>query len=450
MLGVDLTMTATFAHGIGVRGDLPLPVWMFAYMAAAALLISFIVLSMYWSKPKFEGRCLERPLPSRLQPVARFAALGIRLLGLVLFGVVLAASLFGELGPNATIAPVAVYVAFWVGLLLFSAVFGDVWRLLSPWETIASAGAWVRRRFFARVRPSQRWRPTPSQSGWVAAAALLAFAALELVHPNPSGTRLLGAAILGYSVLMLTAASLWGKEWLREGEGFGVIFRHIGAMGVFCADASGRLAVRPPIVGLAGMRVSLPHAFVILIVPATTSFDGISRTDWWQGLLGARIGWETVGFGAYGLIQSSLNFAVFYIAAMAVGAALTKTPLRDMLTGFAHSLVPIALAYHVGHYFSLMVFEGQNFLTFLSRPFGGSADLFGTSHFQINYRLLAPAAIAWVQSLTTLFGHLAGVVLAHDRAVARFAPREALRSQVALMLVMVGLTVAGMFLLLNA
>lgn len=447
----ETASAATFAHGIGVRGDLPLPVWMFAYMAAAALLVSFIVLSMYWSKPKFEGRRLERTLPPWVQPIARLSALITRLLGLVLFGLVLAASLFGELGPNATIAPVAVYVAFWVGLLLFSAVFGDVWRLLSPWETLAAAGAWIRRRYFAGAAPLRlRWRPSSAQSGWLAAAVLLAFAALELVHPRPSDTRVLGWAILGYSLFVLAGASLWGREWLREGEGFGVIFRHIGAMGVFCADERGRLAVRPPIVGLARMRISLPHAFVILLMPATTSFDGISRTDWWQGLLGARIGWETVGFGAYGLIQSSLNFAVIYIAAMAVGAALTKTPLKDMLSGFAHSLVPIALAYHVGHYFSLMVFEGQNFLTFLSNPFGGSANLFGTAHFQINYRLLAPAAIAWVQSLTTVFGHLAGVVLAHDRAVARFRPRDAVRSQVGLMVVMVGLTVVGMFLLLNA
>lgn len=424
---------------------------MFAYMAAAALVISFVMLGMFWPKPKFEGRCLQRTLPPPLQPAAKLLGVLIRLLGLAMFAVVLPAALFGELGANSTIAPVAVYVGFWVGLLFFSAVFGDVWRLLSPWENIAAAASWVKRRFFPGVAPLRlRWRPSPAQSGWLAVATLLAFAALELVHPRPSDTRILGWAILGYSLFMLAGASLWGREWLREAEGFGVIFRHIGAMGIFCRDSSGRLAVRPPLVGLAGMRVSLPHAFVILLMPATTSFDGISRTDWWQGLLGARIGWQTVPFGFFGLVQSVLNFSVIYVAAMAVGAALTKTPLRKMLTDFSHSLVPIALAYHVGHYFSLVIFEGQNFLTFLSKPFGGDTNLFGTAHFRINYLLLAPTAIAWVQSITTLVGHLAGVMLAHDRAVARFRPRAALRSQIGLMVVMIGLTVTGMFLLLNA
>ncbi len=438
------------AHGIGVRGDLPLPVWMFAYMAAAALVISFLLLGSFWPKPRLAGRFAPRPLPDATQPVARGLAVVLRLFGLAMFAVVLWAGLFGELGAYATIAPVAVYVGFWVGLLFVSAVFGDVWRLLSPWETLALVGAAVRRRFFSHVRAHRLWRPDPVRSGWLGVATLLCFAALELVHPNPPETRLLGVAVAVYSVLMLAAASLWGREWLRHGEGFGVVFRHVGAMGVLCADGKGRLAVRPPLVGLANLRMTLPHAFVLLLMPGTTSFDGVSRTEWWAGLLGARIGWETVGFGTFGLLQLAADFVVLYIAAMAVGAVVTRTPLRDMLTTFAPSIVPIAFAYHVGHYFSLVVFEGQNFLALLSRPLGGTADLFGTAHFGVNYLLVSTGAIALVQALTTVAGHVVGVVLAHDRAVSRFKPRDAVRSQYGLLVMMLVFTITGMFLLLNA
>jgi len=135
---------------------------------------------------------------------------------------------------------------------------------------------------------------------------------------------------------------------------------------------------------------------------------------------------------------------------MAAGAAMSRTPLRRMLTDFAPSIVPIAFAYHVGHYFSLVVFEGQNFLALLSRPFGGTADLFGTAHFDVNYLLISTGAIALVQAITTVVGHLAGVVLAHDKAVARFSPRIALRSQYGLLVMMLAFTVTGIFLLLNA
>ncbi|MYJ13262.1 MAG: fenitrothion hydrolase [Acidimicrobiia bacterium] len=438
------------AHGIGVRGDLPIPVWMFAYVAGAALVISFLLLGSFWPKPKLEGRFRPRPLPDAVQPVARGLAVVLRLFGLAMFAVVLWASLAGDLGADATIAPVAVYVGFWVGLLFLSAAFGDVWRLLSPWETLALVGTALRRRFFGARRSPARWRPDPVRSGWLGVVTVVCFAALELVHPNPPETRLLGIAIAAYSGVMLAGASLWGREWLRHSDGFGVIFRHVGAMGIFCGDERGRLAVRPPVVGLANLRMTMPHAFVLLLMPGTTSFDGISRTEWWAGLLGARIGWETVGFGVFGLLQLAANFVVLYIAAMAVGGALTGTPLRQMLTDFAPSIVPIAFAYHIGHYFSLVVFEGQTFLALLSRPFGGTADLFGTAHFEVNYLLVSTGAIALVQAITTVAGHLAGVVLAHDKAVATFSPRHALRSQYGLLVMMLAFTVTGIFLLLNA
>ncbi|MDE0194835.1 MAG: fenitrothion hydrolase [bacterium] len=445
-----MSSAGVLAHGIGVRGDLPIPVWMFAYVAGAALVISFLLLGSFWPKPRLEGRFRPRPLPAATQPAARLLAVVLRLFGLAMFAVVLWASLAGDLGAYATIAPVAVYVGFWVGLLFLSAVFGDAWRFLSPWETLALAGAAVRRRFFGHLPAHRLWRPDPVRSGWLGVVAVLCFAALELVHPNPPETRLLGIAIAVYSGIMLAGASLWGREWLRQSEGFGVIFRHIGTMGILCGDGRGRLAVRPPIVGLARLRMTLPHTIVLLLMPGTTSFDGISRTEWWGGLLGPRIGWETVGFGAFGLLQFAADFVILYIAAMAAGAAMSRTPLRRMLTDFAPSIVPIAFAYHVGHYFSLVVFEGQNFLALLSRPFGGTADLFGTAHFDVNYLLISTGAIALVQAITTVVGHLAGVVLAHDKAVARFSPRIALRSQYGLLVMMLAFTVTGIFLLLNA
>lgn len=36
------------AHGIGGRSDLPIPLWMAVYGGAAAVLISFFALSLFW------------------------------------------------------------------------------------------------------------------------------------------------------------------------------------------------------------------------------------------------------------------------------------------------------------------------------------------------------------------------------------------------------------------
>ena len=116
---------------------------------------------------------------------------------------------------------------------------------------------------------------------------------------------------------------------------------------------------------------------------------------------------------------------------------------------FSHSLVPLLVAYSVAHYFSLVFFEGQDFLALLSDPFAVGWDLLGTAHFRIDYRAVSVELIAWVQALAIVIGHVAGVTVAHDRAVELFPRRLALRSQYPLLAVMVGYTVTGLMLLLK-
>lgn len=67
----------------------------------------------------------------------------------------------------------------------------------------------------------------------------------------------------------------------------------------------------------------------------------------------------------------------------------------------------------------------------------------------MDYRAISTAAIAWVQAGAIVVGHLAGVLLAHDRAVALFDGEQATRSQYALLVVMVAYTVGGLVLLLG-
>ena len=77
--------------------------------------------------------------------------------------------------------------------------------------------------------------PVPPRwmSGSFAVAAVAAFLWMELAHPEPNDTRLMGWLIFSYTILVLAGASLWGRKWLRESEGFAVLFNMIGAMGSF-------------------------------------------------------------------------------------------------------------------------------------------------------------------------------------------------------------------------
>jgi hypothetical protein len=118
--------------------------------------------------------------------------------------------------------------------------------------------------------------------------------------------------------------------------------------------------------------------------------------------------------------------------------------------GFAHTLIPIALAYLVAHYFSLFVFQEQAQFTYLlSDPLGtGSTDLFGTASSGIDFNLISANAIWYVQVGALVVGHVLALIMAHDRALAYFPDqRQATRSQYWMLAVMVSFTSFGLYLL---
>jgi hypothetical protein len=110
--------------------------------------------------------------------------------------------------------------------------------------------------------------------------------------------------------------------------------------------------------------------------------------------------------------------------------------------------VPIALAYLLAHYFSLLAFTGQATAYLASDPLGTGADLFGTAAATIDYTILSASAIWYVQLGALILGHVAGLVLAHDRALALYGDNKvATRSQYWMLAVMVGFTSLALYLL---
>ncbi len=336
---------------------------------------------------------------------------------------------------------------FWVGLIAVSGLVGDVWRVLSPYDTMAAVG--------------QRLRPGRSSAGgshagrdyrfgqWPAAVGLAAFTWLELAHPNAASPRVLAVAIAVYSVAVLAGAAWWGRSWLRQGEAFAAFFALLAAAAPFHRDDEGRLRIRPPLVGLARLEVLPGTVALIAVALGSTSFDGLSRTSFWADIAGNRTGWAASALATVGLAWMVALVAVLYVGAMRLAARVVSVEPMALLNVFAHSLVPIALAYAVAHYFSLLVFEVQGAYALASDPFGWGWDLFGTASRPINYRAVSPGTIAYVQAGAIVAGHVAGVVMAHDRAVATVPPRTAIRSQYPLLAAMVIYTVGGLVLLLG-
>jgi hypothetical protein len=115
---------------------------------------------------------------------------------------------------------------------------------------------------------------------------------------------------------------------------------------------------------------------------------------------------------------------------------------------FAHTLIPIAFAYALAHYFSLLVYQGQALGYLISDPLGHGSDLFGTADAGIDYNVVTATTIWYVQVGALVAGHVAGLMLAHDRALVVYTnAREAVRSQYWMLIVMIGFTSLGLWLL---
>jgi hypothetical protein len=204
----------------------------------------------------------------------------------------------------------------------------------------------------------------------------------------------------------------------------------------------------------------VPGTLALLIVAiGTTSFDGFSNGPVWASLgpdLSKFFG--DLGFGltargelanTVGLIGMCLLVGLFYrlgIRGMtSVGSGHTTAELSKQ---FAHTLIPIAFAYALAHYFSLLMDQGQALGYLISDPLGHGSNLFGTVDASIDYNVVTATGIWYAQVGALILGHVSGLMLAHDRALALYRnPREAVRSQYWMLIVMIGFTSLGLWLL---
>jgi hypothetical protein len=446
------------AHGIGGIRDLPIPESYFFVTAAVVLVVSFVLLVALWKRPQLERRAAGRELPSVLSAIVLSRALRIVLqtLSVVVFAAVLVSAAFGTTIELSNLAPTFVYVVFWLGLPLLSVVLGNVWRALSPWRAIADGVVWALELGGGTAQPLLAY---PRRLGrYPAAGALLAFVALELAYTRPSAPRTLAIAIALYTYWALGGMVVYGREaWTNGGEGFAVAFGLLARMAPFVVR-NGRVVLRWPLTGLGGAERTIGTVTFVAVMLGSTSFDGFSRTREWQNLiehLRRRLVHQPVRIAdlvvtlvnVAGLVAFVGLVALTYLTAVEAARRLVREP-RSLVPEFVLSLVPIAFAYVVAHYFSLFVEYGQFAILLASDPLGRGWNLFGTADYQPNLTILTPNTVWYVQVGALVVGHVAGLAVAHDRAVALFVRRgDALRSQLPLLALMVLYTVGGLWVL---
>ena len=434
------------AHGVGGRVDLPIPVWQFAWAASLAVAASFAVLGRFWTEPRLARAAEGTVLPRGMQRCGRMLLPLTRPIGLLMFAILLYAALWGDNNVTSNIAPFAVFIIFWIGLQMVSAVLGDAWAGFNPFWTLADLGARMRAKV-TRTPMSEAGRGAGNR--WWAAGAIFTFVWLELAFHEGASPRSIGAYLTVYTAAMMAGGSVSGRGWVRDADGFGVLFTTLGAMAPSHRDRSGVWRLRSPLAGLAGLEVVPGTVRLLLVVLGSTTFDGFARSSFWLDVVSNRSGWELTALNTGGLIFGIGVVMVVYRMAIAVMAGITGDSEPELGDAFGPSLVPIAVAYTVAHYFSFLVLDGQAIIMLASDPFGMGWDLFGTAGYRVNYTLLSTASIAWIQTAAIAVGHVLAVLVAHDRAVERYPPGLAVRSQYPMLAAMITYTVVGLLLLLG-
>jgi hypothetical protein len=448
---------AASAHGLVGKQDLPIPRWLFAWAASVVLVVSFVALATLWPRPRLE-RVTERPVwraPAVLEVLC--GALGVGA-----FVVTVWAGFAGTQSATANLTPTVVYVVFWVGIPFTTLLLGDVFAAFNPWRAVARGVAWA----YGRLRGGgeapaalayPRWL-----GRWPAALGILAFAWVELVYVNRDDPSQLATMAVLYAAIQLLGMSVYGIEpWSRNADAFGVYFRLFSMLSPL-HWRNRELYVRPPLGGAPRLDAGAGTVALLCTMIGTVSFDGLSQGALWTGTSGVapKLQQRFINLGFSGEVALEITFTVgllFMVGVVSgvyrlgvvgmhsVGRGHTTTELSRR---FVHSLIPIALAYVIAHYCSLLLYQGQAIAYLVSDPLGHGSNIFGTADKTIDYTVISATGVWYVQVVALVLGHACGLALAHDRALFMYrSPRAATRSQYWMLVVMIGFTSLGLCLL---
>jgi hypothetical protein len=442
------------AHGLGGSSDLPVP-YAYAMVGAAwALTFTFALVVFAWRQPRFDPEAPGHPLPAWVTTLVDARATRWTIAGVALaFAVwVVAAGVWGPQN-QANGLPGAFYVLLWVGLVALSLAFGPVWRVVSPMRT-----AYLLLR---RAVPQRLSRPRlsyPESWGYrPAAAGLFAFVWLELASPNSAALPWVRDWLLVYAVVLLVGAWLCGQRWLARADPFGVYSMAVSRLSPFRRSATTRqIVVGNPFDHLPSLPVRPGVVAVLAVLLGSTAFDSYSSSPTWRNFAdrlsrlahGVPVTLSSSVLRTVGLLAFvSVVALTFSLAARAAGG-LGREQRRALPGQLAHALIPIVVGYIFAHYLSYLVERGQQAVIALADPFGHGWNLLGLAHLQVAYVLSQhPPVLAGIKVTCVVTGHIVAVIAAHDKALRLLPAGHQLTGQLTMMLVMVGYTFTGLYLL---
>lgn len=465
-----LAPTQATAHSFGKIYNLPVPIWMYLYGAASALLVSFLIVGYFVNvssvAANYRSVRLDH-LPLLRSVNAPKVKATLRLLGLFGLLMTIVTGLFGNNDAYQNFNMTFFWIVFVLGFTYLTALIGDLYAVMNPWLAIIDwLERWKPGLFVGRREYPVRWFYYP------ALLLYILFIWIELF----GRTRPLSLSLIlcCYSIITLSGAWWFGREaWFRYGEFFAVFFRLVAKCSPFTyieSDGQRVLRMRQPFMGLIEARAEhLSLLLFVLFMLSSTAFDGIKETVVWVAIywkdvfrlvlpylggnmmeaypalqMGYAI-WQTIA-----LVGSLYLYFALYLSFIWMAKKVTGSTRRvhELALDFAFSLIPIALVYNITHYYTLIATQGSQIVRLVSDPFGLGWNIFATRGW-LTAPILLDAGWVWhTQVWLIIFGHIVSVYLAHVEALKVFrSQREATLSQLPILLLMVVFTTFGLWIL---
>ena len=448
LVSLVLYPDAALAHASEQGFVLLLPTDVYIAAGGASVALTIVLLALL---PPGAAEALFRTgglLAVRRMPLRHVASC----LAALLFGFLVWRGLTGPRDPLVNPLPLFVWSVWWVAMVSLQGLLGNHWRWTNPFTGPAA--------FLARLTGARAPFRYPRALGhWPGLVIFLCFAGFLLADPAPSDPARLATFAGAYWYLTLLGLVLFGPAWMVRAEALTVLMRLYGRMGLF-GRARGRLAA-----GLSGWQVlarpgpPLALAVFTIVLLGTGSFDGLNETFWWLSVLGVNplefpgrsaVIWQTLT----GLLMANAALIAAFAVCLWLGEQIagTRRPLRHAFCLFAPSILPIALGYHIAHYLTSFMVEGQYVAKLVNDPMANGANLLGLADYYVTtgfFNTPGTVKAIWLtQAGAVVAGHVIAILLAHALAL-RDAPgtRRAVLGQAPLAIFMVTYTVFGLWLL---
>ena len=381
--------------------------------AVLVIVVTFVFLKTSWK---------ESILTSQETLFSTKQSLSGKVFGFIILLFLIVPGLVNNEPAKTSITPLILWIFLWIAVPVLGLVFGDLYAKFNPLAIVVN-------------------REGVSHNVYFASFLFICLTWFELVWNKPGNPRHIGIVFLILLVVVSVVQRFYNKT-IIEVDPLLLLHHLYSKMRI----TNSKPVFRTLLNNISNLAQLKGMEYFILLMIGTVTYDGLRETTFWFELFGSQT-YET-SFSTVAFLLINLLIIVFYRFAcyFAIRVSGEDLNLNEISLKFGHTMLPIAFAYHVTHYLSLLLFEFQTVVYRLNDPFGFGWNLFNVQEPEVNY-FLEPIALWTIMVIVTLAGHMLSVVLAHDLSVKLFGHQKSDKTQYVFLFITVALTLQALFVL---